>query len=411
MSEYQQAMGRINDLLSTDQQARDFAAGARITKPTNPTIWTMDADPPKLDITNAVDLMAKEFPPLIQAVDKLICEGLTMLVAASKVGKSWLVLLMAICVAMGEPFLSRQTTKCRVIYFALEDSERRLQDRLRAMDITYVPDNLQFVTKAQMLGTGFLTQVEGWLQSAEGPALVIVDTLQKVRGVAKKGVNAYEGDYDVIGGIKALADKHRAMIVCVHHTNKARGVTDIYDKVSGSTGIMGAADTTIIIDRERGQDTATVHFEGRDVYGDDFVIRFENGRWELMHHNALEFRAGAAYEEEPFVQLFRKLITENPNGGRWTYNELITMGLDVLGYQPFIDGRDCGTKLSDGLAAELRKRDGILVEWGVKVAHGRGIKLLQVSPTTAFQTIFEAENTGVRPSSKSSVSSVDAFTL
>ena len=408
MSEYQQKVDRINDLLNTDQQARDFAAGVHIAKPTMPTIPTTDVDTPKLEITNAVELMGKEFPPLIQAVDRLICEGLTMLVAASKVGKSWLVLLMAVCVALGKPFLGRQTTKSRVIYFALEDSERRLQSRLRTMSILQIPNNLQFTTKAQMLDTGFLAQVEDWLKLEEGPSLVIVDTLQKVRGIAKKGVNAYEGDYDVIGGIKALADKYRAMIVCVHHTNKSKNVSDIYDKVSGSTGIMGAADTTVIIDRERGRDTATVHFEGRDVYGDDFVICFENGRWELMHNNAAEFKAEVVYAEDPLVQLFRKLITENPSGGRWTYSQIIAIGLDVLGYQPFIDGRDCSSKLSNGLSTALRKRDGILVECGISVGHGRGIKLMQVKPETAFQTVLNAENTGLRWLSVPSVASASS---
>lgn len=406
----------IRDCTGVYTAAEDFDGlivhEAKPTIPTEPTIPTVDADTPKLEISTATDLMNKEFPPLIQAVDQLICEGLTMLVAASKIGKSWLVLLMAVCAAQGKPFLGRATTRCRVVYFALEDSERRLQCRLRTMGITEAPENLSFVTKAQMLDTGFVRQVENWLAAEEGPALVIVDTLQKVRGIAKKGVNTYEGDYDVVGSIKALADKYRAMIVCVHHTNKAKNVTDIFDKVSGSMGIMGAADTTILIDRERGQDVATVHFEGRDVWGDDFVIRFDNGRWELMHNNALEFKAGAVYEEDPLVQLFRRLITENPNGGRWTYNQLLTMGLDQLGHQPFIDGKDCANKLTDGLATDLRQRDGILVEWGVAVKHGRGIKLMQVKPSTSFQTVVsfdeEGEKRGQKVSSVPSVPSVSS---
>ncbi|MDL2319376.1 AAA family ATPase [Eubacteriales bacterium OttesenSCG-928-A19] len=374
-------------------EGKEIQTDGKPTSPTQPTEPTTNPALPELEITKASELMTKDFPPLIQAVNQLICEGLTMLVAASKVGKSWLVLLMAVCVALGESFLGRATTRCRVIYFALEDSERRLQSRLRTMGISRIPDNLDFVTKAQMIDSGFLTQVEGWLAKEEGPALVIVDTLQKVRGIARKGVNAYEGDYDVVGGIKALADKHQAMIVCVHHTNKAKNVTDIFDKVSGSTGIMGAADTTILIDRERGQDTATVHFEGRDAWGDDFVIRFENGRWELMHNNLLEYKAGVEYEEEPLVQLFRHLITENPGGGRWAYSKLQAIGLELLGYQPFIDGRDCARKLNDdGLANELRKRDKIVVETAVQTTGGKGIRLQQISPIIAFPTKMQIDD-------------------
>lgn len=360
--------------------------------------WTQEAaevqaGPPELAITSARDLMKEVFSPLIQAVDMLICEGLTMLVSASKVGKSWLVLLMAFCVARGEPFLGRRTTKCRVLYFALEDSKRRLQQRMRTMKLLDVPDNLYFVTKAQMLEAGFEEQLETWLSMEEGPALVILDTLQKVRGTTKGGVNVYQNDYEVIGALKAMADKYRAMFVLVHHTNKAKFVADPFEKISGSTGIMGASDTAIIIERERGQATATVKFEGRDAHGPDFVIRFnENCIWELVSNDASEYTAKNDYENEPLVMLFRKLDTENPSGGRWTYTNLQAISLEAFGHQPFIDGKDCAAKLNDGLAAELRKRDGILVECGIRVANARGIKLQRVSKIIAFPTRMQTDD-------------------
>lgn len=367
--------------------ASDFA-GLQIYQANElPPPEPQEAKPPVLAITSAKDLMSTVFSPLIQAVDMLVCEGLTMLVSASKIGKSWLVLLMAFRVAKSEPFLGRRTTKCRVLYYALEDSERRLQQRMRTMGLTDVPDNLFFVTKAQMLEAGFETQLEGWLAAEEGPALVIIDTLQKVRGITKGGVNAYQNDYEVVGKLKTLADKYRAMFVLVHHTNKAKFVADPFEKISGSTGIMGAADTAIIIERERGADTATVKFEGRDAHGSDFVIRFEeNCVWTLVSNDANEYKAGCDYDSDPLVQLFRKLITENPDGGRWTYTKLQALGREFLGFQPFIDGKDCAMKLNDGLADEMRRRDNILVECGVQTTGGRGIRLQQVSKIVAFPT-------------------------
>lgn len=354
---------------------------------TTPPNWEAGQGPAPLQVISARDLMATTLKPLIQAVDRLICEGLTFLVAASKVGKSWMVLLMALCVANGEPFWGRKTTKCRVIYFALEDSQRRLQQRLQTMSVAGVPDNLSFVTQAQMLDTGFDTQLEQWLlEDTSLPALVIVDTFQKVRGVSKGGTNAYQQDYEVVGALKALADKYHAMIVCVHHTNKNRFATDPYDKISGSTGIMGAADTTILIDRERGTDTATVKYEGRDAWGKDFIIRFNNGVWMLENEDAEAYTTGQRYDAEPLVQLFRLLMAESPGGGRWTYSNLQAKGLELFGYQPFSDGRDCALKLSDGLADEIRKRDNILVECGVQTTGGKGIRLQEVRPVTAFQT-------------------------
>lgn len=80
------------------------------------------------------------------------------------------------------------------------------------------------------------------------------------------------------------------------------------------------------------------------------------------------------------------LITENPSGGRWTYEQLKAIGLDVFGAHPFIDGKDCAYKLNDGLANELRQRDNIVAEAGARVSGGRGVRLMHAKPITAFNT-------------------------
>lgn len=98
--------------------------------------------------------------------------------------------------------------------------------------------------------------------------MIVIDTLQKVRGAAVPArTNAYAADYDAMARLKAFADKNHVAVVLVHHLNKLRNVDDPYDKISGSTGLMGAADTTVLIARERGSDDATVSFTGRDSMG------------------------------------------------------------------------------------------------------------------------------------------------
>ncbi len=134
-------------------------------------------------------------------------------------------------------------------------------------------------------------------------------------------------------------------------------------------------------------------YEGRDAHGPNFVIRFnENCIWELVSNDASEYSARNDYESDPVVQLIRLLIAENPNGGRWTYTNLQAKGLEFLGYQPFIDGKDLSNRLSDGLANELRKRDNILVESGVKTTGGRGIRLQQVPKIVAFPTKMQIDD-------------------
>lgn len=326
-------------------------------------------------VIGAAELMEKEFRPLVQPVHGLISEGLTLLVAASKMGKSWMALLMALCVATGEDFLGRHTTRCRVLYMALEDSERRLQDRLRKLCSGQVPENLYLKTCAPLMGDGFEEYLESWLSEDNTPALVIVDTLQKIRGLGSRNVDAYKADYETMGKLKAIADKHRASLVCLHHNNKMQRVADPFDKISGSSAMMGAADTAILISRDRGQDTATVIFTGRDVHGEDFTIRFDGGRWLLVSDNAREYQAAQEYESDPLAQIICILAKENPEGGRWTYAELGEAGIEKIGVEPFASGKECGKRLMDGLATELWKRDNIRVKWGIHTSKGNCVEL------------------------------------
>lgn len=391
---FQRAQDKEAAKLALGRLAKGAAAYAPRVNPSE--VLKREAEKSKLLApVNASDLMGKAFPALMQPVVNLICEGLTMLVGASKIGKSWLVLQLALHVAGGAVFWGRETTKCRVLYLALEDSLRRLQTRLRTLDMD-VPENLQLLTSIDVLGEGFEEQIEEWLSREAGPKMIIVDTFQKIRGASSGKDNAYQADYKVMGVLKAIADRHRAAIVCVHHTNKLRKVEDPFEKVSGSMAIMGAADTTILITRERGADVATVSLTGRDVWGDDFVIRFENGRWAVEHENAFEYHASNEYEAQPLVQVLRKLAAENPGGGKWAYTELEAIGLDLLGYRPFTSTRECTSKVGD-LSAELLRRDGILVTCGVTVnkktekytIHGKGVQLEVRAPETSFQSKIE----------------------
>ncbi|MGI8701240.1 MAG: AAA family ATPase [Nocardioidaceae bacterium] len=89
-------------------------------QPTRPrTSWT------------AAELMACEFPEPRWAVPGIIAEGVTLLAGAPKVGKSWLALGLGIAVATGGKALGAlDVMEGDVLYLALEDPPRRLQDRL-----------------------------------------------------------------------------------------------------------------------------------------------------------------------------------------------------------------------------------------------------------------------------------------
>ena len=81
----------------------------------------------------AAELLATEFP-LRWAVPDLLPEGLSLLVGAPDAGKSWLALDIALAVAAGGDALGALPVDAgRVLYLALEDGPRRVQDRIRLL--------------------------------------------------------------------------------------------------------------------------------------------------------------------------------------------------------------------------------------------------------------------------------------
>ena len=314
------------------------------------------------------ELMKKEFKPLFQPVEGLIIEGYILLVGGSKIGKSWLMLDLAYCVATGAPFMGQNTTKCPVLYYALEDSERRIQDRNRKMNLTGESVNISYVLEAQTIDNGFIEATDSWLTANGGRCLVIVDVLQKIRGRTRRSDgDAYQADYRTTNPILDLARKHSAAIICVHHTNKDKSGGDKFGRISGSTGLMGAADETILIERERGENTADVNVTGREIREQSFEIRMDdNFHW---HAITAEAAARERYEANPVVQSIRNLFKAYPNGGRISYGDFTVTY--CCGKLPYADAKKFARALNNGLAADLLRYDGIIIETGVQTGQGK----------------------------------------
>ena len=140
-------------------------------------------------------------------VEGLIDHGTIILGGASKVGKSFLSLQLAYCVSQGLPFLGFKTNQTGVIYFALEDVERRIQHRMQKMFGLEPAKNLYFATEAGYVGGGgFEEQLNTVLHDHPDVGLVIVDVLQKIRNPMEQ--SSYATDYVFINAVKELADRY-----------------------------------------------------------------------------------------------------------------------------------------------------------------------------------------------------------
>ena len=230
-------------------------------------------------------LDAQNFPPLSWVVPDLVPEGMSLLVGGPKIGKSWLSLDIALAVAAGGSALG--TVKVGpprpVLLLALEDGDRRLQDRARELLSGHpIPSLLSYMCRIE---PGMvLPTVMAWLDTLdpEDEPLVILDTLGKVMPPAVNGESPYQRDYRVAGRLKHLCDDHPGMALLVlHHDRKAQS-EDFVDGVSGTNGIAGAADTIILLHRQRTEAQGLLKVTGRDVVEREYAVTVDGGHWTLV---------------------------------------------------------------------------------------------------------------------------------
>jgi hypothetical protein len=231
----------------------------------------------------AEELCDMEIPEARWTVPGLIAEGGTLLAGKPKLGKSWLALALALAVAQGSAFLGREPKPPGdVLYLALEDSDRRLQGRLRKLlNGERGPARLTFCTHWDRADAGGIDGLRAWLSRHDEAALLIIDTLERFRG-ERDGRSAYADDYAALQELCALAKEFGLAILVIHHTRKNES-DDPLEMVSGTFGLTGAADGVMVLKRQRGHAGAKLFVTGRDVADAELSLMFdgESGRWQV----------------------------------------------------------------------------------------------------------------------------------
>ena len=225
-------------------------------------------------------LMSQPLTPLNFVVDTLISQGLHILAGSPKVGKSWLALWLAVTVAKGEAVWGMGVKQGTTLYLCLEDSTLRIQNRL--FEITEdTPASVHFSTNSDTLGKGLEEQLCAFLAEHPDTVLVIIDTLQMIRGTNYD--NTYANDYRDLSVLKHIADTHGTAILLIHHLRK-EFADDVFSRISGTTAISGAVDSSFtLIEDKRGSGKATLSCIGRDIeYRELTLERNVENVWELV---------------------------------------------------------------------------------------------------------------------------------
>lgn len=231
-------------------------------------------------MTTAAELSALELPELSFTVDRLLAEGLALLVGKPKGGKSWLLLMLGIAVASGWPFLGHSTTQRDVLYLALEDGQRRMKSRLlKVLGGRHAPSRLTIVTvedKWPRADQGGHQRILAWLTEHPG-GMVMIDTLGRFRSLAANRGNAYMLDLAALEPLQGLAISQHVPIIAAHHDNKRLDAEDWVYSISGTQAIAGTADTLWGLARRVSSDVAMLRTYGRDTDESNLILRLKEG--------------------------------------------------------------------------------------------------------------------------------------
>ncbi len=284
-------------------------------------------DPSYLPTMSMSDLYENTYEKKPPIIDGLLYSGTYLFVGAPKIGKSFFMLQLGYHISMGTPLWNYPVKKGTVLYLALEDDYRRLQERLyRMFDTENTPD-LHFSISANPLGKGLYEQLQGFIREHPNTSLIIVDTLQKVREVSGDNFS-YSSDYDTITKLKQFTDSYNVCLLVVHHTRKQKS-DDTFETISGTNGLLGAADGAFILHKEkRTSNKAILEISGRDQQDQKItLVRNEQKlSWDFESAETELWKA----PPEPILEKIAEFVTAEKTEWTGTATEMVELlGLDL----------------------------------------------------------------------------------
>lgn len=276
-----------------------------------------------VSMTELYDTVYENRPPII---DGLLYSGLYLFVGSPKIGKSFLMAQLAYHISIGMPIWNYKVSKGTVLYLALEDDYNRLQKRLYQMFGTDSADNLYLSVSASQLNDGLDKQLESFITKHTDTKLIIIDTLQKVREVSSD--YSYSNDYEIISRLKRFADNNKICMILVHHTRKKKS-DDSFDMISGTNGLLGAADGAFVLQKEkRTANAATLEISGRDQQDQKLYLNRnpDNLIWELERTETELWKESP----EPLLQVISQKFSESSPAWQGSPTELVSwLGVDM----------------------------------------------------------------------------------
>ncbi len=236
---------------------------------------------PTLKVITAATIQQTVYPPISWIVPELLPPGLTFISGKPKAGKSWLALQLAKSVSTGAKMFDRDVEKGRVLYLALEDNERRLQDRM-AKQRWPINHGVEFmlldVFREQItaLNTGGGKRLLKYIDRKKY-RVVILDTFS--RGIQGDQLDPSEMT-EAVGPVQQYSlAKNLALVIIDHMPKNATGETDPINHIFGSVAKAAVTDTAWGLYKNNGRVGAELAITGRDVEDATLKLTFDKRDW------------------------------------------------------------------------------------------------------------------------------------
>lgn len=243
---------------------------------------------------DAADLLCKDMPPPIYILKPFLAEGLTLLAASPKAGKTTLMRQIAEAVNCGSEVLGEKCIKGDVLFLSLEEGEVLFKEKLKMMKLP--EENLRGIRlefEWPQAARG-VDRLRDWLKSRSGErpaAFIIIDSLARFRLTPSTKANIFMEDYNSLKILADLCKEFPGVAICVlHHTTKANH-DDPLACISGSHGLTAAIDGYMVLTRKASE--FKLHAGGRlwPYENQDFTLERSGQRWWMS--GAWDFSASA----------------------------------------------------------------------------------------------------------------------
>ena len=354
----------------------------------------------------AEEIAGKDFEPLKMPVHGMITEGLSIIGAPPKYGKSFLMLQLAQCVGSGTPFLGRETEKGSVLYFDLETSDRSMKDRIEASGrdkykgVTFIfTEDLRNVHQDEkdksmpLLSQGLEWVIEDQIRTIPDISLIIIDTIVRASPPMPKAKTQYQHEADYYNILHELAVKYRVAIVLVTHTRKIQTPDDPIMDISGTYGVVGTCDNVMVLTREkRMKGLAVLTVTGRDLRGFERNLEFNSeslewiDRGETSDDDREEAELKDRYMNSDIRQAIKAIADSLEKAKSLHATEIIDMAADLNAYITSTDAKGVGLFLKKN-RPRFASFDGITVS---HISNGKtGSALWRIYPT--WSTVKDQE--------------------